>query len=72
MTETVTRNSDLMSDSRASSYGRLNLVCPCYNRETDRGILLKLVELSCGKGFLLICEKRTLLARLRMLLKNIF
>ena len=36
------------------------------------GVLLKFVELSCGMGFLLTCEKRTPLARLRILLKNIF
>ena len=36
------------------------------------GVLLKFVELSCGIGFLLICERRTPLASLRMLLKNIF
>ena len=35
-------------------------------------VLLKFVELSCGIGFLLICERRTPLASLRMLLKNIF
>ena len=48
-----------------------------YNRETEGGwggggVILKFVELSCGMGFLLTCEKRTPLARLRILLKNIF
>ena len=38
----------------------------------DGGVLLKFVELSYGIGFLLICERRPPLARLRMLLKNIF
>ena len=36
------------------------------------GVVLKLVELSYGIGFLLICERRTPLVRLRRLLKNIF
>ena len=36
------------------------------------GVLLKFVELSYGIGFLLIRERRTALARLRMLLKNSF
>ena len=31
------------------------------------GVLLEFVELSYGTGFLLICERRTTLARLRML-----
>ena len=37
-------------------------------------VLLKFVELSCGTGFLLTCacERRTPLARLRMLLKIFF
>ena len=30
------RNSDLRSDSRASCYGRFNLVGPFYDRETER------------------------------------
>jgi len=72
ITKLLPRNSDLRSDSRASRYGRFNLVCPFYNRETEGGVLLKFVELSCGIGFLLICERRIPLARLRMLLKNIF
>ena len=33
---------------------------------------LKFVELSCGMGFLLTCERRTPLARLRILLKIFF
>ena len=36
------------------------------------GVLLEFVELGYGTGFLLICERRTPLAHLRMLLKNIF
>ena len=35
-------------------------------------VLLKFVELSYGIRFLLMCERRTSLARLRMLLKSIF
>ena len=72
MTKLLPRNSDLMSDSRASRYGRFNLVCPFSNREQKGGILLKFVELSCGIGFLLTCERRTPLARLRMFLKIYF
>ena len=75
VTKLLPRNSDLRSDSRASRYGRFDLVCPFYNKETESGgdVLLKYVEeLSCGIGFLLICERRTPLASLRMLLKNIF
>ena len=41
--------------------------------ESGGDVLLKFVEeLSCGIGFPLICERRTPLAGLRMLLKNIF
>ena len=72
ITKLLPRNSDLRSDSRASRYVRFNFLCPFYNRETEGGVLLEFVELSCGIGFLLICERRTLLAHLRMLLKNIF
>ena len=72
MTKLLPRNSDLRSDSRASRYGRFNLVYPFSNREQKGGVLLKFVELSCGIGFLLTCERWTPLARLRMLLKNIF
>ena len=78
ITKLLPRNSDLRSDSRASRYGRFDLVCPFYNKETENvgggggDVLLKFVELSCGIGFLLICERRTPLASLRMLLKNIF
>ena len=74
VTKLLPRNSDLRSDSRASRYGRFDLVCPFCNKETESGgdVLLKFVELSCGIGFLLICERRTPLASLRMLLKNIF
>ena len=36
------------------------------------GVLLEFVELGYGTGFLLICERKTPLAHLRMLLKNIF
>ena len=32
---------DLRSDSRASRYGRFNLVCPFYNRETEGGRTFK-------------------------------
>ena len=32
---------DLSSDSRASRYGRFNLVCPFYNRETEGGRTFK-------------------------------
>ena len=35
ITKLLPRNSDLRSDSRASRYGRFNLVCPFYNRETE-------------------------------------
>ena len=37
ITKLLTRNSDLRGDSRASRYGRFNLVCPFYNRETEGG-----------------------------------
>ena len=71
ITKLLPRNSDLRSDSRASRYGRFDLVCPFYNKETESGgdVLLKFVELSWGIGFLLICERRTPLASLRTLLK---
>ena len=36
ITKLLNRNADLRSDSRASRYGRLNLVCPFYNTETER------------------------------------
>ena len=74
ITKLLPRNSDLRSDSRARRYGGFELVCPFYNNETESGgdVLLKFLELSCGIGFLLICERRTPLASLRMLLKNIF
>ena len=73
ITKLLRRNSDdLMSDSRACRYGRFNLVGPFSKREQKGGVLLKFVELSYGIRFLLICERRTPLARLRMLLKNIF
>ena len=35
ITKLLPRNSDLMSNSRASRHGRFNLVCPLYNRETE-------------------------------------
>ena len=35
ITKLLPRNSDLRSNSRASRYGRFNLVCPFYNRETE-------------------------------------
>ena len=42
ITKLLRRNSDdLRSDSRASRYGRFNLVCPFYNRETGGGLTLK-------------------------------
>ena len=37
ITKLLTRNSDPRSDNRASRYGRFNLVCPFYNRETEGG-----------------------------------
>ena len=37
ITKLLPRNSDLRSDSRASRYGRFDLVCPFYNKETERG-----------------------------------
>ena len=55
----------------SSRYGRFDLVCPFYNRETEgESEFLKFVELSCGIGFLLTYERG--LARLRMLLKKCF
>ena len=72
LTKLLPRNSDLRSDSRASRYGRFNLVCPFSNREQKGAVLLKFVELRCGIGFLLTCERRTPLARLRMLFKRYF
>ena len=73
ITKLLRRNSDdLRSDSRASRYGRFNLVCPFSKREQKGGVLLKFLELSYGIRFLLICERRRPLALLRMLLKNIF
>ena len=74
ITKLLRRNSDdLRSDSRVCRYGRFNLVCPFSKKEQKGGVLLKFVELSYGIRFLLICERRrTPLARLRMLLKNIF
>ena len=36
------------------------------------GVLLEFVELDYGTGFLLICERRTPLAHLRMLFKKIY
>ena len=36
-TKLLPRNSDLRSDSRASRYGRFDLVCPFYNKETESG-----------------------------------
>ena len=49
------------------------LVCYVFFiiEEWKGGVLLNFVELSYGIGFLLICERRTLLARLKMLLKDI-
>ena len=42
ITKLLRRNSDdLMSDSGASRYGRFNLVCPFYNRETEGGRTFK-------------------------------
>ena len=42
ITKLLRRNSDdLRSDSRASRYGKFNLVCPFYNRETEEGRTLK-------------------------------
>ena len=35
ITKLLPRNSDLRSDSSASRYGRFNLVCPFYNKETE-------------------------------------
>ena len=37
ITKVLPRNSDLRSDSRASRYGRFDLVCPFYNKETESG-----------------------------------
>ena len=37
ITKLLPRNSDLRSDSRASRYGRFDLVCPFYNKETESG-----------------------------------
>ena len=48
--ELLTRNSD--RHTRASRYGKYNLVCPSYNRETEGGELSKPVERNCGTGSL--------------------
>ena len=37
ITKLLPRNSDLRSDSRASRYGRFDLVCPFCNKETESG-----------------------------------
>ena len=41
ITKLLPRNSDLSRDSRASRYGRFNLLCPFYNRETEGGSTFK-------------------------------
>ncbi|CAH3150657.1 unnamed protein product, partial [Porites evermanni] len=41
VTKLLPRNSDLRSDSKASRYGRFNLVRPFYNRETEGGRTFK-------------------------------
>ena len=56
ITKLLPRNSDLRSDSRASRYGRFNLACPFYNRETDGGGTFKVrgASISYGIGLPLI------------------
>ena len=44
ITKLLPRNSDLRSDSRASRYGRFNLVRPFYNGETEGGSTFKVRE----------------------------
>ena len=42
LTKLLPRNSDLRSDSRASCYGRFDLVCPFYNGEKEGGHTFKI------------------------------
>ena len=75
ITKLLRRNSDdLRSDSRASRYGRFNLVGPFYDRETEGGRTFKVRGAKLWKRIPLDMRmrKKDTPARLRMLLKIFF
>ena len=72
ITKLLPRNSDLRSDSRASRYGRFNLPCPFYNRETEKGRTFKVRRAKLWDRIPLDMRKKDTAGAFKNALKNIF